>query len=74
MSHTLFHTLALAIQAYNAFLFASIILAHFGFLLFHQIIIDIAESVFIPYFLSFIQKSNVTKSQSLNTIDSLGNQ
>jgi len=56
------------IQAYKAFLFASISFAHIGFLSSHHIIIENAASVLIPYFLSLIQKSKVTKSQFLNII------
>jgi len=63
-----FQTFAAFIQAYNAFLFASINLAHLGFLSSHQIITEKAASVFIQYFLSFIQKSKVTKSPSLKII------
>ncbi|MFC1797985.1 hypothetical protein ACFLY2_02310 [Patescibacteria group bacterium] len=74
MSQTLFQTLHLSIHAYRAFLLASIILAHLGFLSFHQIITEKAASVFIHFSLSLIQKSNVARSQSLNTNHSLGNQ
>jgi hypothetical protein len=70
-SQVVFHGLHIAIQAYNAFLFASINFAHAGFLSSHQIIIEIAASVFIHTSLSFIQKSNLTKSQFLNTSQGL---
>jgi hypothetical protein len=49
-------------------LFASIILAQTGFLSSQPIITEKAASVFTQTFLSFIQKSNVTKSPSLKTI------
>jgi hypothetical protein len=49
-------------------LFASISFAQMGFLSSHQTIIEKAASVFTHTFLSFIQKSNVTKSQFLKTI------
>jgi hypothetical protein len=69
-----FQTFAFFIQAYRAFLFVSINFDHIGFLSSHHIIIEKAASVFIHISLSFIQKSNVTRSQSLKINDFLGNQ
>jgi hypothetical protein len=71
ISHTVFHALATLIHAARALLFISIINHPAGFLSYHPMITEMAASVLIHTFLSFIQKSNVTRSQFLNTIHSL---
>jgi hypothetical protein len=62
-----FPALAIFIHSSRAFIFASIIFAALGFLSFQPITTEKAASVFIQNFLSFTQKSKVTKSQSLKT-------
>jgi len=74
ISQILFHALACLIHAFRAFLLALIIFAHIVFCLFHQTIIEKAASVFIQYFLSFTQKSIVTRSPFLKTNHVLGRQ